>query len=80
VPKLRSVVGLEVREFSQKPGDLGDDSKKIFRCGVIMHLKTLNCLVVFDDRIKRSFFQFLPVPAKIIFSVGIEQKEEIFNI
>jgi hypothetical protein len=78
--KLRSVVCLKVRELSQESGDLSNDSEKIIRSRMIMHLKSLYCLVVLDDRVKRPFFQLLPVPAKIIFGVWIEKKQEVFNV
>ena len=47
---------------------------------MVVHLKAFYGLIVLDDRVKRPFFKFLPVPAQIILSVRIEQKKEIFNV
>lgn len=54
--ELWSVVGFEVRKFSEEPGDLSDDSKEIVRGGVIVHLKPFNGFIVLDNWIERAFF------------------------
>jgi hypothetical protein len=47
---------------------------------MVMHFKSLNCLVIFDNRVKRSLFQLLPITTEIVFRIRIEQEKEIFNI
>ena len=50
------VVGLEIAEFLEESRNLDDNSENIFIRRMIVHAETLNCLVVFDDRIKSFFF------------------------
>lgn len=50
--KLGCIVSFKIRELPKKSGDLSDDSKKIIRSWMIMHLKSLYCLVIFDHRVK----------------------------
>jgi hypothetical protein len=50
--KLGCIVSFKIRELSKKSGNLSDDSKKIIRSWVIVHLKSLYCLVIFDNRVK----------------------------
>ena len=74
------VVGFEIGKLSEEPGDLGDDSEEVVGSGVVMHLETLDGFVVFDDGVEGSFFKFLPVSAKIVFGVGVEEEKEILDI
>lgn len=53
--EFRSVVCLEVWEFSQESGYLSDDSEKIIRSWMIVHLEAFDSLVVFYDGVERSF-------------------------
>jgi len=74
------VISLEIRKFSEESRDLSDNPKEIIRGRMIMHLESFNSLIVFYDRIERSFLKFLPISTKIIFGVWIEKQQEIFNV
>lgn len=80
VAELRRVVGFKVRKFAKEAGNLGDDAEEIVRGRVVVHLETLNGFVVFDHWVEGPLLKLLPVPTEVIFSVGVEQKEEVFNI
>jgi hypothetical protein len=47
---------------------------------VIVHAKSLNSLIVLNDRVKSFFFQSLPISAKLIFVVGIEKKQKVLDV
>jgi hypothetical protein len=53
---------------------LCDDSEEVVGGGVIVHLEALNRLVVLDHWVERALLQSLPIPAKIILGVGVEQQ------
>lgn len=59
---------------------MSDDSEEIIRSRMVVHLKPFDGFVILDDWIERPFLKFLPVPAKIVLGVRIEQKQEVFNI
>ena len=72
MPEFGGIVSLEISKLSQKPRNLSNDSKEIIRSGMVVHFKSFNSFIVLDDRIERSFFEFLPIPTKIILSIGIK--------
>lgn len=80
MPEFWSIVGLKIRKFPKESWDLCDNPKEVVRGRMIMHLKSFNGLVVLNDRIEWPLFKFLPISAKIVLGVGIEQKKEILNI
>ena len=80
MPEIGSVVSLKVRELPEESGNLSDDPKEVIRSGMIMHLEPFDGFVILDNRVKRSFFEFLPISAKIVFGVRIEQQKEILDI
>ena len=47
---------------------------------MIVHFEALNCLVALDYWVKRPLLQLLPIPAKIILGVRVEQEQEVFDI
>ena len=47
---------------------------------MVVHLKSFDGLIILNDWVEGLFLQLLPVLAKVIFGVGIEQKKEVFNI
>jgi hypothetical protein len=47
---------------------------------MVVHLEALNGLVVLNDGIKGTLFQLLPVPTEVVLGVGVEEKQEVFNI
>jgi hypothetical protein len=74
VPELRRIVGLKVRELAEEARNLCDDSEEVVGGGVIVHLEAFNRLVVLDHWVERALLQSLPIPAKIILGVGVEQQ------
>jgi hypothetical protein len=52
----RSIICLEITELLQKSRYLDYDSKDVLICWVIMHAEALDCLIVFDDRVKSLLF------------------------
>lgn len=75
-----SIISFEVSKLFQKSWYLSDDPEQIIRTGMIMHLKSLDCLIVLNYRIKRSLLQLLPISWKIILGVRIEEQQKVFNI
>jgi len=47
---------------------------------MVVHLKSLNRLVVLNDWVEWFFFQLLPVPAQVVFCVRVEQQQEVLNV
>lgn len=80
VPKLGRVVVFEVGKLFQESGYLGDDAEQVIGSGVVVHLESFDGLVVLDHRVEGFLLQLLPVLAQVIFSVRVEQKQEILDI
>lgn len=78
--ELRGIVVFEIRKLFQEPRYLGNDAEQVIGCGMIVHLESFDCLVIFDDGIERFLFKFLPVLAEIVLCVGVEQKKEVLNV
>ena len=78
--KFRSVVSFKIWKLPQKSRNLRDDPEEIVRSRMVMHLEAFDGFVVLDNWVERSFFKFLPVSAKIVLRIRIEEKKEVLNI
>lgn len=80
MPKAWGLIGFEVTELFEESWNLNDNSKNILVRRMVMHRKPFNSFIIFDNRIKSFFFEFLPVFTQFILIVVIKHEEEVLNV
>lgn len=78
--KAWSLIGFKITELFEKPRDLYDDSKYILVRRMVVHRKSFNSFIVFDNRIESFFLEFLPVFTQFILIVVIKHEEKVLNV
>lgn len=80
MPEFWSIVSLEISKLLEESGYLSDYSEKIIWIRMVMHFKSFDCFIVFNNRVKWFFFKLLPVSTQIILCVWVEKQEEILDV
>lgn len=78
--KAWSLIGFKITKLFEKPRDLYDDSKYILVRRMVVHRKSFNSFIVFDNRIESFFLEFLPVFTQFILIVVIKHEEKVLNV
>ncbi len=78
--KAWSLIGFKITKLFEKPWDLYNDSKYVLVRRMVMHRKSFNSFIVFNNRIESFFLEFLPVFTQFILIVVIKHEEKVLNV